>query len=90
VAEMTARLRRRIDFDFPSPGSSTEVARIVAETSDGERVQSAIVLCAAGDLERLRYAVRLAISDWREVLVSGGLADDDWPERLEAELGAQT
>jgi hypothetical protein len=87
---MTARLRRRVDFDFPSPGSSSEVARIVAETSGSERMQSAIVLCAAGDLERLRCAVRLANADWRDVLVNAGLADEDWRERLDAELGSQT
>jgi hypothetical protein len=86
---MTGRLRRRIDFDFPDPGSSSEVARIIIETSDSERVQSAIVLCAGGDLVRLRCAVRLASADWRDVLVSAGLADDDWPARLDAELGSQ-
>jgi hypothetical protein len=87
---MTARLRGRVDLDFPGPGSSSEVARIVAETNDCERVQSAIVLYAAGDLERLRYAVRLAIADWRDVLVSAGLANDDWRERLDVALGSQT
>jgi hypothetical protein len=87
---MTVRLRRRIDSDFQDPGSSSEVARIVAETSDCERVQTAIVLYAAGDLERLRSAVRLANADWRDVLVSAGLAEDGWPERLDAELGSHT
>lgn len=90
MSEMTARLRRRVDLDFPSPGGGSEVTRIVAETTDSERVQAAIVLSAAGDLERLRYTVRLAIADWRDVLVSAGLADDDWRERLDAELGSQT
>lgn len=86
---MTPRLRRRVDLDFPSPGSRSEVARIVAETTDSERAQSAIVLYAAGDLERLRYAVRLTIADWRDVLVSAGLADNDWREKLDGELGSQ-
>jgi len=29
----------------------------------------------------------LCEQDWRDVLARGGLADDDWPQRLDAELG---
>jgi hypothetical protein len=33
-----------------------------------------------------RAVLRLVTVDWRDVLVAGGLADADWPARLEAEL----
>jgi hypothetical protein len=84
---MTSRLRRRIEFDFPEPGSAQEVVRLVSEISDSERVQAAVVLWARGDLSRIRSSVELAKSDWRDVLVRGDLADEDWPHKLEAELG---
>jgi len=87
---MTARLRRRVDLDFPSPGSGSEVARIVAETGGSQRAQAAIVLWAAGDLHRLRDSIHVATQDWRDVLVRGGLADGDWRERLDAELGTDS
>jgi hypothetical protein len=35
----------------------------------------------------LDYNARLAEADWRDVLVFSGLGDDDWPARLESELG---
>jgi hypothetical protein len=87
VAEMTPRLRRRIERDFPEPGSAEGVVRLVSEASDSERVQAAIVLWARGDLARIRNSVELVKSDWRDVLVRGDLADEDWPDKLEAELG---
>ncbi len=49
MPEVTQRLRERIGRDFPAPGSAPEVARLVAECSDVERVQAAIVLWARGD-----------------------------------------
>jgi hypothetical protein len=87
---MTARLRRRVDLDFPSLGSRSEVARIVAEAAGSERVQAAIVLWAAGDMHRVRDSIHVATQDWRDVLVRGGLAGDDWRERLDAELGTDS
>ncbi|WP_246117325.1 hypothetical protein [Cellulomonas composti] len=87
MAAMTKRLRERLERDFPEPGSATEAVRIVDESSDLERVQAAIVLWAKGDLGKLRDASRLAHEDWRDALVRGELADDDWQERLDAELG---
>ena len=84
---MSERLKRRIERDFREPGSATEVSRLVGEASDSERVQAAIVFVASGDLGLLRNAIALAKADWRDVLVAGELADDDWPQRLFAVLG---
>ncbi|GAA1661764.1 hypothetical protein GCM10009765_09120 [Fodinicola feengrottensis] len=60
---------------------------MVAAISDSERIQAGVVLCARGDLHRLRDACALAELDWRDVLMGAGLAHEDWPSRLDAELG---
>jgi hypothetical protein len=87
MAAMTKRLRERIERDFPESGSAVAVVRLIAESSEVERVQAAIVLSARGNLGWLRDACRLARQDWRDVLVNGGLADEDWREKLDAVLG---
>jgi hypothetical protein len=83
----TSRLLRRIRMDFPDAGSAEEIARLVTEAHDSERVQAAIVLYGRGDLARIRDAQALATQDWRDVLVRTELADDDWREKLDAQLG---
>jgi hypothetical protein len=90
MAEVTGRLRRRIERDFPEPGSADEVTCLVGEASDSERIQSAIVFRASGDIARLRDAVALTAADWRDTLVGAGLADDDWSDKLDAALGTST
>ncbi|MBM7774575.1 hypothetical protein JOD54_004779 [Actinokineospora baliensis] len=57
------------------------------DTLGTERVQAAIVLLADGDMARLRDALALSVVDWRDVLVGASLADEDWPSRLDRELG---
>lgn len=84
---VSARVRARIDRDFPAPGSADEVSRLVAEASDSERIQAAMVLWAGGSVERVLDSVELARIDWRDVLVRGGLENEDWRDRLDAELG---
>jgi hypothetical protein len=90
MTAVSPRLRRRITLDFPSAGSADEVERMVAGASGHERVQAAIVFWAGGDLDRLRDSVALAAIDRRDVLVRGGLADGEWGQRLDAELGPGT
>jgi hypothetical protein len=90
-----SRLARRVRRDFPEPGSAPEVLRLLAglagRTGDemlaSERVHAAVVLMADGNFGQLRLALDLAAADWRDVLVAAGLADADWPQRLEYELG---
>lgn len=78
---------------LPRPRADTDNAcehRPVALGEGGchvERVQAAIMLWARGDLTRLRDACRLAREDWRDALMRGELAADDWREKLDAELG---
>ncbi|MGN6609755.1 MAG: hypothetical protein ACTHMS_22430 [Jatrophihabitans sp.] len=63
---------------------------LVGGVDGSERVQASLVLWANGDLARLRDARDLAALDWRDALVRAGLADEDWPSRLDVELGQST
>jgi hypothetical protein len=85
---VTPRLRRRIEQDFPN--SADEVERLLATTEcggqDSERVRAAVVFAANGDITRLRDGVELSKQDWRDALVAGGLADEDWSSVLDASL----
>ncbi|MEL6984858.1 MAG: hypothetical protein AAFO29_20685, partial [Actinomycetota bacterium] len=53
-------------------------------------MHAAVVLASHGDLEMLEEQANLAERDWRDVLVSAGLANDDWAERLERAVGELT
>ncbi|TCO16852.1 hypothetical protein EV652_11941 [Kribbella steppae] len=87
MTETTPRLLRRIRVDFPDPGSAEEIARLVADAHESERVQAAIVLWGRGNLARIRDARALATQDWRDLLVRADLADADWHDKLDAQLG---
>ncbi len=86
--DVTARLADRVRRDFPEPGSASDSIHRLAKVGEGERVQAAVVLWARGDRARFDDSLALCSVDWRDVLVRGGLADDDWPDRLDAELGS--
>lgn len=86
------RLIRRIRRDF-GRGTDDEVIRrltALAPDDSSERIQAALVLGAAGRWNRFEQQLRRLELDWRDVLVVGGLADEDWPARLAAELPATT
>jgi hypothetical protein len=87
MTAMTKRLRARVLRDFREPGSAEEIVRLVEAAAYDERIQAAIVLAASGDVKGIRSGVDLARIDWRDVLVNGGLGDDDWRSVLFAELG---
>lgn len=89
MPEISARLLKRIEQDFPDEGSAEEVVRLVETAEAGERLQAAIVLWRRGDLYRLRDALELAQRDWRDVLVRAELADADWPSKLDEVLGRE-
>lgn len=52
-----------------------------------ERVLAAVLVLMRGDPARLEKCVRIAEHDWRDALVWGGLAQPDWPARLDELLG---
>lgn len=92
MAVLGLRLSERIRRDFPA-GTAEKVASYLASLDDGalggqdtERVQAAIIIASAGQWDRFLSLIRLLRLDWRDVLVAGGLANEDWPARLDAEL----
>jgi len=87
MGDVTSRLADRVRRDFPEPGSADALIHRLAAVEQGERVQAAVVLWARGELGRFDDSLALCEQDWRDVLARGGLADDDWPQRLDAELG---
>lgn len=92
MPEPAARLVARISRDF-SVGTADEVTdrlrglpEVAFGGQDCERMQAALVLAAGGDWNRFVALLRLLDLDWRDVLVAGGLADGDWPQRLHEAL----
>jgi hypothetical protein len=92
VTAPTARLAAKIAADF-GPAHEGDVIGWLSSLSpeayggqDVERVQSAMVLAAAGDWRRFTAMGALLREDWRDVLVAGGLAHADWAERLDQQL----
>lgn len=100
MADTQSRLERRIARDFPEPGSAHGVLQLLAELPHRagyddemfatERAQAAIILLAGRDISRLHRALDLAAKDWRDLLVAAGLADEDFPDKLDRELGPDT
>jgi hypothetical protein len=90
VTAPSDRLIRRIRRDFGRGADDVVIGRLTALAPDdsSERIQAALVLGAAGKLNRFEQQLRRLQRDWREMLAAGGLADEDWPARLDAELPA--
>lgn len=88
MSQVSERLQRRIERDFDAE-QVAEVCRLVAEASDTERVQAAIVLAAQCDVDAVRREAELAAVDWRDVLVNGELAGEDWNARMADELAPE-
>jgi hypothetical protein len=98
--EISDRLRRRVDRDFPDPevakGVEGALRSMVKKLGpDGmagageERLMAAVVIYARGDIRRLRDAVGLARVDWRDLFVATDLAHDDFAQRLDQELSGR-
>jgi len=90
---VSKRLEASVRKNF-SPTEAEDVLRrlgslnlALAEKQSLERIQAAIVLLARDEPELFEYYARLAETDWRDVLVFSGLGSDEWPYRLDAELG---
>lgn len=95
---ISARLHRRIQRDFPDPqdcrGVEGALRSLLGKLGEDdirgagtERLLCAVVLFAAGDVRRMKPAVEQVFTDWRDLLVDAELANEDWPSRLDAELG---
>jgi hypothetical protein len=87
------RLAARIARQFPprvAPELIKELSYVsfpVAEKQEPERLLAAVAVVADGDERRFRAAIGLGMQDWRDLLVAAGLANADWPNRLDQELG---
>jgi hypothetical protein len=92
VTAPSERLIRRIRRDFNRGVDDEVIRRLTALRPDdsSERLQAALVLGAGGKWNRFEQQLRRLERDWRDVLVVGGLADEDWPARLSAELPAES
>jgi hypothetical protein len=88
VTAPSERLIRRIRRDFNRGVDDEVIRRLTALRPDdsSERLQAALVLGAGGKWNRFEQQLRRLERDWRDVLMVGGLADEDWPARLAAEL----
>jgi hypothetical protein len=88
VTAPSERLIRRIRHDFNRGVDDEVIRRLTALRPDdsSERLQAALVLGAGGKWNRFEQQLRRLERDWRDVLVVGGLADEDWAARLSAEL----
>lgn len=84
------RLIRRIRRDFGRGTDDEVIRRLTALDPDdsSERIQAALVLGASGRWHGFEQQLRRLELDWRDVLIVGGLAGDDWPARLAAALQA--
>lgn len=94
MAELTPRLRRRICHDFP-PGSAEIVRGYLEALTDSacgsknrERVQAAVLLASHGRWDRFNSMLQLLRLDWRDLLMAGGLGEDDWRAVLDTQLGS--
>jgi len=84
--------RKRIGLDFPAGSAEISYLEALADSAfDGqgrERVQAAVVIASRGQWDRFKSMLQLLRLDWRDVLMAGGLGEDDWRLVLDAELGA--
>jgi hypothetical protein len=92
VTAPSERLIRRIRRDFNRGVDDEVIRRLTALRPDdsSERLQAALVLGAGGKWNRFEQQLRRLERDWRDALAVGGLADEDWPARLSAELPAES
>jgi hypothetical protein len=92
VIELTQRLSDRIGRDFPPDTAERVCGYLKGLTADAcggqdlERIQAAVVLASHGQWERFLAVFKLLAADWRDVLMAGGLGNEDWPQVLNREL----
>lgn len=84
---------KRIRAEF-APGTAEEVVRRLRALpkdrfggQDAERMQAALVVQSGGSWSSFKDGLGLLERDWRDVLVRGGMADQDWPMVLSRKLG---
>jgi hypothetical protein len=90
---ISSRVADRIDRDFDDRDRvsiSPDLRALDLGKSSEERdemICAAVSIMAAGDLVRFGSALALAERDWRDVLMSAGLTQEDWRARLDEARG---
>ena len=90
---VSRRLEARVRRDFAGDSADDVLVRLaglrlaMADKQSTERIHAAVVFLAAGGLDKFAYAVWVAETDWRDVLVASGLSGG-WVARVDEELGA--
>ena len=80
MTELSDAAKQHIRALF-SPADVAEAERLMAAFARemppfGDRIPFAAIRCGAGDLGRLREAIQLGRTDWRDLLVAADFADD--------------
>ncbi|MGW2550011.1 hypothetical protein [Streptomyces sp. NPDC001635] len=92
---VSARVAKRVRRDFPDPDVATVVIELLEEWGntwpDWEvgRVQSAIVLEAGGDVDKVLALLQVAYVDYRDALVATGFAHAGWQQRMEEAFSSE-
>ena len=91
---MSSEVRNKLEQLFPRERWAAATALLESECGSGlpliekqgaigrERVQCAALKLSEGSMEKLRTAVRVAQSDWRDVLVAAGFGNDVMAHRV--------
>lgn len=92
MVELTPRLRRRLESDFGTTAQSL-VAQLellpesIDSGQDPQRIQAAVLLGARGSVREFAAMLELARTDWRDLLVSGGLESANYIKVMQRQLG---
>ncbi|MGV9346342.1 hypothetical protein ACWDSD_16240 [Streptomyces spiralis] len=91
---VSARVAERVRRDFPDPDVAAVVIELLEEWGnssgwDVDRVQSAIVLKARGDVDEVLALLEVAYADYRDALMETGFGHEDWEQRMEEAFGSQ-
>ncbi len=88
VVAPSERVRRKAEALFA--GRAAEATDILSQLVWGqqssERIHTAVLVVSDGEWTRFLEAAWLARMDWRDVLVGADLADEGWPDRVDAYL----
>jgi len=85
--EVTEVVKQQVRRFFTEP----QVGAVIAEleradlpliNNNGERVHLALLIMSRGNIETFRQQLDSAKIDWRDTLVTAGLAHEDWPDAL--------
>ena len=88
MAEPSARIAAKVTMLFGdrAPEVATSLRELDFGLQSSDRVHAAVLILSGSEWNKLDEALRIARIDWRDVLVAAGLANGDWPQRVDAFL----